>query len=177
MRIPIVLFLCSLPFWGFNQKFFVIEPDSRINERLSNRILKLGYSVVKERDRADFIAQMIYEKKHSYISFKTSYQKEGFVAFLNSKGDTLAKTETQGGNAWGYNTYTALSTLTNKILKTDFDEAVKTTVASYTPKEDKNNSAPTLSRADELTKLKKLLDDGVITREEFEKEKARILNQ
>lgn len=31
------------------------------------------------------------------------------------------------------------------------------------------------SKADELLKFKKLLDDGVLTQEEFEKEKARIL--
>jgi hypothetical protein len=31
------------------------------------------------------------------------------------------------------------------------------------------------SQADELTKFKKLLDDGVLTREEFDKKKAQIL--
>jgi len=35
---------------------------------------------------------------------------------------------------------------------------------------------PAISRADELTKLKKLLDDGVLTKEEFEAEKKKILD-
>ncbi len=46
---------------------------------------------------------------------------------------------------------------------------------------DCNNKKPTsnsmTSKYDELKKLKELLDSGVITQEEFEKEKEKILNQ
>ena len=44
-------------------------------------------------------------------------------------------------------------------------------------KQDTNDTQPTHkeSIADELTKLKKLLDDGILTQEEFNKEKARLL--
>ncbi len=34
-----------------------------------------------------------------------------------------------------------------------------------------------MSKADEITKLKDLLDQNVITQEEFDKEKERILNK
>jgi hypothetical protein len=39
-----------------------------------------------------------------------------------------------------------------------------------------NDIAPQEDKYDELEKLKKLLDEGVITKEEFEREKAKILN-
>jgi hypothetical protein len=39
-----------------------------------------------------------------------------------------------------------------------------------------NSVAPQMDKYDELEKLKKLLDEGVITKEEFEQEKAKILN-
>jgi hypothetical protein len=169
--------LLLLPTISFSQKFFVIEPDKRINERISNRILELGYSTTKDRDKSDFVAQMIYEKKHAYLTFKTGYQKEGYIAFLNKKGDTLAKTALQGGQAWGYNTYTSLSTLTNKILKTDFNKVIKSVVTdSHLPGENsliKGSYFP--SKADELIKLKKLYDDGVLTQDEFESAKKKLL--
>lgn len=38
-----------------------------------------------------------------------------------------------------------------------------------------SNSAQIRSKYDELEKLKKLLDDGVLTQEEFDLEKAKIL--
>jgi ribosomal protein L14E/L6E/L27E len=37
------------------------------------------------------------------------------------------------------------------------------------------NVQPQISQADELSKFKKLLDDGVLTQEEFDKKKAQIL--
>lgn len=42
---------------------------------------------------------------------------------------------------------------------------------------DKNNSSDNFSVADELLKLKNLLDLGILTEEEFEKEKYKLLNK
>ena len=39
----------------------------------------------------------------------------------------------------------------------------------------KKTNHQTVSKADELSKLKKLMDDGVLTKEEFEAEKKKIL--
>lgn len=177
-----VIFICVQ---SFGQSFLVIEDDNRINERVADRITNLGYSVVKERDKADFIAQVIYEKRKGYMSFKTGwankenkYNKVGYIAFLNNKGDTLSATDEQGGIARYYNTYVALSELVNKILKTDFNSKLKDAIKDYKPTEKENKqSAQTTSKADELTKLKKLYDDGVLTKEEFEAEKKKLLNQ
>jgi len=38
-------------------------------------------------------------------------------------------------------------------------------------------SAPGRDKYDELERLKKLLDDGALTQDEFEREKAKILNE
>jgi hypothetical protein len=162
----------------------VIEDDMKINERIANRISTLGYPVVKERAEADFIAQMIYEKKKGYMSKtgwknkENKYNKVGYIAFLNTKGDTLSTTEEQGGYARYYNTYVALSELANKILKHDFDIKLKESITGFTPtvKKEKLTEAA-LSKADELAKLKKLMDEGVLTKEEFEAEKKKILDK
>ncbi|TXH20867.1 MAG: SHOCT domain-containing protein [Chitinophagaceae bacterium] len=166
---------------GFAQKFLVIEDDKRINQRISNRITTLGYTVVKEVDKADYIAQMIYEKRKGYMSFRTGwkneeykYNKVGYIAFLSAKGDTLSTTEEQGGIARYYNTYVALSELTNKILKKDFNNKLKEAIKDFTTHA-KNPTTQTISKADELIKLKKLMDDGVLTKDEFEAEKKKIL--
>ncbi len=170
---------------SFGQSFLVIEDDKRINERVANRITTLGYNIVKERDKADFIAQVIYEKRKGYMSFKTGwankenkYNKVGYIAFLNNKGDTLSATDEQGGIARYYNTYVALSELVNKILETDFNSKLKDAIKDYKQTEKENKqSAQTTSKADELSKLKKLYDDGVLNKEEFEAEKKKLLNQ
>ncbi len=47
---------------------------------------------------------------------------------------------------------------------------------SYTKPESQQPTNNSLI-ADELTKLKKLLDDGVITQEEFDAQKTKLLNQ
>ncbi|WP_346236911.1 SHOCT domain-containing protein [Niabella insulamsoli] len=180
MRMMIIIALL-VPGSIFAQKFLVVEDDSRINERIANRIMTLGYSVVKEGDKADFVAQMIYEKRKGYMSLKTGwknkdnkYNKVGYVAFLNMKGDTLSATEEQGGYARYYNTYTALSELTNKILQSDFNTALKDALKSYTPKKETHQNT---SKADEIAKLKKLLDEGALTKEEFEAEKKKLLEK
>lgn len=168
---------------SFAQTFLVIEDDNRINERVADRITNLGYSVVKERNKADFIAQVIYEKRKGYMSFKTGwankenkYNKVGYIAFLNTKGDTLSATDEQGGIARYYNTYVALSELVNKILKTDFNDKLKEAIKTYKPQSNSTTNKQS-SVADELTKLKKLYDDGILTKDEFEAQKKKLLNQ
>ena len=181
MRLLIAITLL-FPCLCFGQKFLVIEDDSKINNRIAERITNLGYDVVKERGEADLIAQMIYEKKKGYMSFKTGwknkenkYNKVGYIAFLNTKGDTLSTTDEQGGYARYYNTYVALSELTNKILKTDFNERLGDAIKTFKPA---NKEQPvSTSKADEIAKLKKLLDDGALTKEEFEAEKKKILDK
>ncbi len=64
---------------------------------------------------------------------------EGYIAFLNTKGDTLAATDKQGGMARYYNTYVALSELNNKILQSDFNEKLKEAIKTYKPGNDTIN--------------------------------------
>ncbi|MEE6186938.1 SHOCT domain-containing protein [Niabella digestorum] len=184
-----ILLLCLLiiPSLLLGQKFYVIEPDHKINDRISKRISQLGFVVVRDIDEADIIAQMIYEKRKGYMSFKTGwkneeykYNKVGYIAFLNKDRDTLSATEEQGGKAKYYNTYVALSELTNKILKYDFDKNLFAAIKKVTPSSSANpqtTSSQNYSKADELSKLKKLLDEGVLTQEEFEAEKKKLLNK
>ncbi len=49
--------------------------------------------------------------------------------------------------------------------------------AEFVRSKQANQISPPLSVADELIKLKKLLDDGVITQAEFDAQKKKILNQ
>jgi hypothetical protein len=92
----------------------------------------------------------------------------------------------QTGNAPGFNPqYSNLQTGSapgfNPQYSTQYSSQQSSTSQynnsqNYNP--DNNTQQPTPNLvADELTKLKKLLDDGVITQEEFENQKARLLNQ
>jgi hypothetical protein len=55
------------------------------------------------------------------------------------------------------------------------DEAIKT--CEVTPCADQKTAAPVNSVADELLKLKKLLDAGAITRDEYDAQKKKLLSQ
>ncbi|GHU68511.1 hypothetical protein FACS189447_10950 [Spirochaetia bacterium] len=72
-----------------------------------------------------------------------------------------------------------IQSMTN-VMEIDINnkEVVKVTKLLHELKE-KRNSAPqivnNISSADELAKFKKLLDDGILTQEEFDKKKAQIL--
>lgn len=55
------------------------------------------------------------------------------------------------------------------------DEAIAT--CEVTPCNDSKSAAPTISVADELTKLKKLLDQGAITKQEYDAQKKKLLGE
>ena len=62
------------------------------------------------------------------------------------------------------------------IVKLFFDEIVYP--EEYKPKKaEAPQQTPVISIADEILKLKKLLDDGVLTKEEFETQKKKILEK
>lgn len=81
-----------------------------------------------------------------------------------------------------YNTYDNIFTFNGEENETairirDFitDKISKSNVEK-TNKISKNNIESTISNADEIAKYKKLLDDGIITQEEFETKKKQLLN-
>lgn len=179
MKNPIRLLFAALliiPSTSWAQKFYIADIDKPIYNTIKSRISYLGYFVTDDRKEADFVTELVYEKNKGYMSFKSGYNKVGFIRFINPDGVEIAKTKEQGGIARGYNTYSALSSLFKKIMKEDFDTTIKSVAAMYKPKV-QPATIQMSSKADELLKLKKLLDDGVLTQEEFESQKKKLLEQ
>ncbi|MBN9297338.1 MAG: SHOCT domain-containing protein [Filimonas sp.] len=89
----------------------------------------------------------------------------------------VAKVVDYGSSKAGY-TYYALISLGPMRYEIDIENAIASGEIAV-PNEFKKTTPTTTSgsTADELIKLKKLLDDGVITKEEFEKQKSKLLNQ
>lgn len=56
-------------------------------------------------------------------------------------------------------------------------QAIKDKIEQIQDELNKPQTAATLSPADEIRKLKSLLDDGIITQEEFDKKKAELLSK
>lgn len=77
----------------------------------------------------------------------------------------------------GYIKY-AVFTLGIVNYEIDIENAINTgEVESSGIKNDKNKSSNNFSVADELSKLKKLFDDGVISKEEFDEQKKKLLER
>ena len=176
MKYIVLLLIFSFsPVFLFAQKFYIAEIDKPIYKALKDRISYLGFNITEEKKEADFIAELVHEKKKGYMSVKSGYHKVGFMRFLGPEGKEIAKTKEQGGMAMGYNTYSALSSLFKKIMKEDFDSTIHLVAKTYVPTV-KKDSSMSGSKAEELLKLKKLLDEGILTKEEFESEKKKILD-
>ena len=88
----------------------------------------------------------------------------------------IAKVTDHGSKKTGY-TYYALISLGLMRYEIDVENAIAAGEIVLPNEFRKATSTATGSTADELIKLKKLLDDGVITKEEFEKQKNKLLNQ
>lgn len=61
------------------------------------------------------------------------------------------------------------------IYKKDISEAIKRIIYNLETSDNKSNSNNSISKADEILKFKKLLDEGIITQEEFEMKKKELL--
>ena len=104
------------------------------------------------------------------IQVKKSGLTQGYIQF-----GVLGGVENRGGVKsanYDENTVTFGSTLANKIAN-EIKEHIENKLI-INPTETKT-AVTTVSEADELMKFKKLLDDGVITQEEFDAKKKQIL--
>ncbi len=67
--------------------------------------------------------------------------------------------------------------VTTVVPQTPPTQATPTTsVVTTTPQPESKTTNPSISVADELLKLKKLMDEGIITKEEFEVQKKKLLD-
>ena len=62
-----------------------------------------------------------------------------------------------------------------KILRKGLNKEIMDAINKARNMQDNNSTNITMSSADEIRKYKELLDDGILTQEEFEKEKRKIL--
>ena len=62
------------------------------------------------------------------------------------------------------------------IYRKGINEEIKQTIYNLQTREKHNDNTNNISKADEILKFKQLLDDGIITQEEFEKKKKELLN-
>ena len=62
------------------------------------------------------------------------------------------------------------------IYKLDISEEIKRIIYNLQTRDNEKNNNNSFSQADEILKFKKLLDEGIITQEEFDKKKQELLN-
>ncbi|WP_171333324.1 DUF4429 domain-containing protein [Enterococcus cecorum] len=126
--------------------------------------------------------------------------REGMNSFLiqGAKGQktiplkniTSVQFKLPGGMTNGYIQFSMLGSLESKggiqaavrdensIVFTKKDNEIMTALKDYVENivlNTSDSSSPQLSAADEIAKFKKLLDDGILTQEEFDKKKAELL--
>lgn len=104
------------------------------------------------------------------LFFILLYFTPSIVAFSNKKSNTTAIVVLNFFLGWSLIGW--IVALVWAVSKDNKPQNIVISNNTNATKEDKNS----INHLDQLEKLKKLLDDGVITFEEFEKQKGKILN-
>jgi len=105
----------------------------------------------------------------------------GKIFIIDSQtGETLYSTENLKGQSSAFNGYAPKKNLSKKLIseiETKFDKS-KINLSHFGKNKNQRDAISGGSdKYDKLTKLKKLLDDGAITKDEYEKEKKKILDE
>jgi len=130
--------------------------------------------------------QTIYHKRRRWYLLATNYQKYHFQSIIGIDvrtelfgADIVIETSGAGTiHIKGFSKSDARRVTTlcsNLIVKNAPRNIIDSLNTNLSKLADKNNSMP-VSIADELIKLKGLLDSGVLTNEEYERQKQKLLN-
>ena len=184
----LLLILLCLPIIGFGQSFYIsspvgqIEPDEslflEIKGAISSKLLQLEKEETKSQEKSTYTITPIITKAARY-----GKPGKGYIAFYESESNTLLlKSKSEKGMRNMFHGFEHPYTLLfNRIIKKQFSGLIKEIEQMNIPirkvvvikeKEQVNNK----DNYERLLKLAKLRDDGILTDEEFQKEKTKILN-
>ena len=186
MRKLLLILLCA-PFIGLGQSFYIsepvgqIEPDEslffEIKGAISSKLLQLEKKETKQQELSTYTITPIITKAARY-----GKPGKGYIAFHESESNTLLlKSESQIGMRNMFHGFEHPYTLLfNRIIKKQLSGLLKEIeqmdipiriVSVVKEKEQVNNE----DKYEKLLKLAKLRDDGILTEEEFQIEKKKIL--
>jgi hypothetical protein len=184
----LLLILLCLPMIGFGQSFYIsspvgqIEPDEslflEIKGAIFSKLLQLEKEETKNQEKSTYTITPIITKAARY-----GKPGKGYIAFYESESNTLLlKSKSVKGMRNMFHGFEHPYTLLfNRIIKKQLSGLIKEIEQMNIPirkaavikeKEQVNNK----DKYERLLKLAKLRDDGILTEEEFNKEKKKILN-
>jgi hypothetical protein len=125
------------------------------------------------RNSTGFGTMMIMTNDNSYNKSQLSMPRN-----MSNHKAKVVKIVTRGTKKTGI-TYEPLIAINGVRYEIDVDNAISTgeMIVPDAFRPQKNNSAATLSKGDEIKKLKDLLDSGAITQDEYNAAKKKVLDQ
>jgi len=147
--------------------------------------LKMGYGT---QDDGDFKYIMLNQSGFAAIMTSTNNngynkQQQSLSRQCTNKIYEVQKIVKRGNKKNGYQYFALVLVGMGMRYQIDVDAAITSGELSVPDEFKPKKAEPVVivqqstSVADELTKLKKLFDDGVITKDEFEAQKKKLLNQ
>lgn len=180
MKSLLALLLC-IPVLSIGQKVYVECDDPKPRGSIEKKVTELNYLIAEDSAKADIVAKFVHKQlKNPVVSFKVKPNIAAKILFYDSKGMLLVSTEEVGGLAGVWAGYNPRIDAAWKILTRDFETKLRFAadkVKDATSKAADRGRDVAGSKAHEIGKLKKLLDDGALTKEEFEAEKKKILEK
>ncbi|MDQ1090197.1 MULTISPECIES: SHOCT domain-containing protein [unclassified Siphonobacter] len=185
------LSLFTLLFFVFTMTYAQERPDydnlkkAEIEQHLSKEgfISKTGW-VLKEGEEITLGNGTMPNKFFAFIYETPAYQhsdeRERLTSFSNGKKAKVKSLLVRGSKRTGYQVIAriGIGTLTNYWVELDNAiEAGEVTLPEPYASHLQTPVAKPFSVADEIRKFKELMDEGVLTKEEFETQKKKLLNQ
>ena len=187
MKKGLLILLC-FPMIGFGQSFYiekVVSPKSipqpillEIENTISTKLLECKQKETKEKKESTYTIVPVISEANEFLGWKP---RKGYIAFYESESETLLlKSESESAMRniiQGFDNPHFL--VFAKIVKEQFTRLLTEIEQMDIPirsvsviKEQVNNE----DKYEKLLKLGKLKEVGILTEEEFNKEKKKILN-
>lgn len=164
----------SIGLSALGQKVYVSTTDKKADQKVIMKLKQNDILVVETKDESDFYIDAIFVKEAAFVTLRMKANTSGYLQLRDNTDSVLLKSDKEVGYTTAFNGYNSRLPIVEKALSDKFILSVKEIIGSKKIATGKQKGSAT-SKADELTKLKKLYDEGVLTKEEFEAEKQKIL--
>ena len=183
----LIFFVIFLPLFSFSQTFFVEKTDSKkagvpvkikveetINFIIKGKLAELGKEVTNEKNESDYIVKPVLIRKSGYAK-----SAKGYIAFIktDSGKEVLRSQVDKGMRILTQGMKNPFVLCFDRIITKQFPGLLPLLRLSKEEELKRSKNEPQEitkeNAANELKKLKELLDAGILSQEEYDKKVAK----
>jgi len=162
MIICVAVILCK---YSHAQKFFIVCEDKYSRGVFEKKLTSLGFDI-SDSLNSDYKLQLT-----TWQTSKINSMYKGNVAIFDKVGKEISRSKDVRRGAVAINGYNASFNI-SKVISEDYLREMTSGI-----KRTQSSKIASSGLAEEISKLKKLYDDGTISKEEFDAAKKKLLEK